>query len=251
MVRPKITLEDTRLLCVTPQKDPQQLFAINLGTQEASSVHLKPHKVIDQNDNEVQLTKIYNKVKREEYKLDTLLDRHQQQKEWFFNNSTAESYRRQMIPFYLLEPECNKYPRYIDHSNINTSLTIDYKLKSVKIKLSGAIENMLSQGNISHIMKRLEKYVISLENFSLLSTADKLIKQVEKKINKDFDKALQQSNKNVLLKFKGIESYLYEDIQLIYFVEIREFLRSRDRDLELILVSVEQSYSSRPKRLAK
>ena len=90
------------------------------------------------------MSRIFNKVKREEYKLDTLLDRHQQQREWFFNNPTAENYRRQMVPFYLLEPECNKYPRYIDHSNINTSLTIDYKLKSVRIKLSEGIESIIA-----------------------------------------------------------------------------------------------------------
>jgi len=43
--------------------------------------------------------------------------------------------------------------------------------------------------------------------------------------------------KSLILRFKGKNSYLYGDTQLIYFEEIREYLRSNeDGDLVLELV---------------
>lgn len=45
-----------------------------------------------------------------------------------------------------------------------------------------------------------------------------------------------------ILKFKSVDSYAYGDTQLIYFVEIREYLRARAKDtnkpLELVLISL-------------
>ena len=64
------TLEQTHLLCVEPSS--KQLFQINLGTQTAEEVVL---------ENEDQ---IRNKIKREEYKMDQLLDRHDHYQKWFF-----------------------------------------------------------------------------------------------------------------------------------------------------------------------
>ena len=45
------------------------------------------------------------------------------------------------------------------------------------------------------------------------------------------------------MRFKGKNSYLYGDTQLIYFEEIREYLRSNE-DEDLILELVEKSKSS-------
>jgi hypothetical protein len=36
------------------------------------------------------------------------------------------------------------------------------------------------------------------------------------------------SHKNLLLKFKGKDSFLYGDTQLVYFEEIRQHLRTKD-----------------------
>ena len=48
-----------------------------------------------------------------------------------------------------------------------------------------------------------------------------------------------------ILKFKSVDSYAYGEQQLIYFVEIREYLRARANDkssaskpLELVLISL-------------
>lgn len=41
-----------------------------------------------------------------------------------------------------------------------------------------------------------------------------------------------------ILKFKGIDSFVYGETQLIYFVEIREHLRSKHENLELFLVTL-------------
>jgi hypothetical protein len=61
-----------------------------LGTQEAEEVQLPDHN------------SIRNKIARETYKMDELLDRKTQENEWYFGNETAKSYRNQMVPFYLL-----------------------------------------------------------------------------------------------------------------------------------------------------
>ena len=99
------------LLCVEPGTN--RLFSINQSTQEAELIELKKGHSIE------------NKLKREEYKLDILLDRDDHQNNWFFSNETVNNYRRQMVPFYLLEQETNQYPTYIDNSNIDQSLTED------------------------------------------------------------------------------------------------------------------------------
>ena len=44
-----------------------------------------------------------------------------------------------MVPFYLLEMEANLYPVYVDNSNIDESLTNDFKIKEIEIKLSDSI----------------------------------------------------------------------------------------------------------------
>ena len=88
----KLSLEDTYLLCVEPVK-PHKLFQINLGTQEAEEGHL------------LEQHKIQNKIARETYKMEELLDRKTQENEWYFGNDTAKCYRNQMVPFYLLQVE--------------------------------------------------------------------------------------------------------------------------------------------------
>ena len=44
-----------------------------------------------------------------------------------------------MVPFYLLEMESNLYPVYIDNSNIDESLTSDFKIHEISIKMSESI----------------------------------------------------------------------------------------------------------------
>ena len=65
-----MALEQTYLLCVEPSS--KQLFQINLGTQTAEEVVLE------------QGQEITNKIKREEYKMDQLLDRQDHYQKWFF-----------------------------------------------------------------------------------------------------------------------------------------------------------------------
>ena len=90
-----------------------------MGTQTAEEVVLENQQ------------KITNKIKREEYKMDQLLDRRTHYSKWFFQNETSQSFRRQMVPFYLLEMEANLYPVYVDNSNIDDSLTNDFKIHEI------------------------------------------------------------------------------------------------------------------------
>lgn len=75
---------------------------------------------------------------------------------------------------------------------------------------------------------------------SLLNTADKLIKKIEKEIEGKLKKKMDFShlNNTQILKFKSVDSYAYGDTQLIYFVEVREFLRTRSTNLELVFISL-------------
>ena len=53
-----------------------------MGTQTAEEVVLE------------NAQKITNKIKREEYKMDQLLDRKEHYQKWFFQNETAQCFRR-------------------------------------------------------------------------------------------------------------------------------------------------------------
>ena len=79
--------------------------------------------------------------------MDQLLDRHDHFKEWFFQNETAQIFRRQMVPFYLLEMEARLYPTYVDNSNIDESLTNDFKIHTIQIRLSDSIWQTVNQSH--------------------------------------------------------------------------------------------------------
>jgi len=61
---------------------------------------------------------------------------------------------------------------------------------------------------------------------------------VEKKLEEPTKLQFEDLNRLQILKFKGIDSFVYGETQLIYFVEIREHLRSRKNNLELFLVTL-------------
>ena len=82
---------------------------------------------------------IENKIKRDEYKMDKLLNRPALNEYWFYQNEAVNNYRRQMVPFYLLEVESNKYPVYIDNSNIDQSATEDYMIPNIHVILSSSV----------------------------------------------------------------------------------------------------------------
>ena len=65
------------------------------------------------NDEEIKAG-LLNRINREEFKIDALLGREDMQAAWNFNSENAQEYRRQMIPFYLLNREAEKYPVYLD-----------------------------------------------------------------------------------------------------------------------------------------
>ena len=79
---------------------------------------------------------VENKIKREEFKVQELLDQKRFEKIWNFRNPTADRYRRSMVPFYLLVMESNRYPIYIDNSNLNGSLTTDFKIKLITVQVT-------------------------------------------------------------------------------------------------------------------
>ena len=88
-------------------------------------------------------------------------------------------------------------------------------------------------------------YSFKLEDVSLLNTADKLIRMCEKEIENRLHNAISfrsAQNKMQILKFKSVDSFAYGDTSLIYFEEIRKYLRDRLKDgklvLELVLISL-------------
>ena len=132
-----------------------------------------------------------------------------------------------MVPFYLLQVESDQYPVYVDNSNIDESLTRDFKICSIDINMSESVKETLesnlrktmanynsgqinqsfyrqrsvmqknnsigaSEANRTHsgqiqeeVAVQVEVTNISLKDISLLTTADKLIKMCEKKVEKN------------------------------------------------------------------
>ena len=73
-----------------------------------------------------------------------LTDREKFSKNWHFENPTSDRYRRSMVPFYLLEMESNRYPIYIDNSNLNANLTQNFKI-SLTVHVTKAVMDELCQ----------------------------------------------------------------------------------------------------------
>ena len=83
-----LNVDDIFLMCVDPHS--KKTFKINIGTQEAEEVILRPTR------------EITNKINREMHKIDELLDRKEHESNWNFQNESVTDYRRRMVPFYLL-----------------------------------------------------------------------------------------------------------------------------------------------------
>lgn len=50
-----------------------------------------------------------------------------------------------MVPFYLLEMESNRYPIYVDNSNLNSNLTSNFKIKNLTVHVTQAVIKELKQ----------------------------------------------------------------------------------------------------------
>ena len=157
-----VNLEELYLCCVDPQTS--KTFKVNIGTQEAQEVKLKPGQGVP------------NKIKREIYKIDELLGRKEHEEYWDFKNEMVDDYRRRMVPFYLLGEESNQYPVYVDNSDIDLSFTGNAEdetfaagitIEEITINMSDSVKTNLP---------------FKLSNVSLLTTADQLIKMCERKL---------------------------------------------------------------------
>ena len=158
-----MNLDELFLMCVDPQS--KKTFKINVGSQEAEEVNLRTGR------------EITNKINREMYKLDELLDRNKHEETWNFKNDSVNNYRRRMVPFYLMETESISFPIYVDNSNIDLSLIEDRTDTSPTAGIT--IENI--NINTSESIYNLN---FSLHKVSLLTTADDLIKMCERTILK-------------------------------------------------------------------
>ena len=157
-----VNLEELYLCCVDPQSS--KTFKVNIGTQEAQEVDLKAGHGCP------------NRIKRGIYKIDELLGRKEHEEYWDFNNEMVEDYRRRMVPFYLLGEESNRYPVYVDNSDIDLSFTGNAEdeafaagitIEEITINMSDSVSTNLP---------------FKLSNVSLLTTADQLIKMCERKL---------------------------------------------------------------------
>ena len=72
------------------------------------------------------------------------LDVYDKQFKWQFDqNEYMESYRRSMVPFYLMEHESMVYPRYVDFSDLSKNLCQDYTV-SIRFTLSTDIKDEIN-----------------------------------------------------------------------------------------------------------
>jgi len=155
-----------------------------------------------------------------------------------------------MIPFYLLDREADKYPVYCDNSTMKISSKKEQKEQSRKHTIEKVVVTFVPslgesrvrqttssfnpmQGNVPEMdfaQSRAASNSIGLgrpvppfENVSLLTTADRLSKEV-------FDrfKLNRAERSKYMLRFRGINSYLTGDVQLIYFEEVRDHLMKDD-----------------------
>jgi hypothetical protein len=110
------------------------LFSVNLGKEEV--------ELFDIPSLEIERA-ITNKIKREEFKIDSLLNKKEKEESWDFQNSNVISYRKKMIPWYLLDKECNDYPLYLDRSSIELPKDkSNYKLDDIIIKYTPKGKNI-------------------------------------------------------------------------------------------------------------
>jgi hypothetical protein len=103
-----------------------------MGLQTAQSVSINEDSPLHDG--------ILNKIRREEFKINNLLNRSEKQTNWNFDTENSQTYRHQMIPFYLLEKEVNEFPLYVDNS---TLILPKRRGLSSKIKVQVDLTNIL------------------------------------------------------------------------------------------------------------
>jgi hypothetical protein len=93
------------------REDGRNLFAIDLAQEVV-------HKIDLNNDQGPYYTGVMNKIKREEFKIDKLIDRREKELNWDFTNDNVTTYRRSMIPLYLLHLEASSFPIYLSQTTL-------------------------------------------------------------------------------------------------------------------------------------
>ncbi|CDW82376.1 phosphatidylinositol 3-and 4-kinase family protein [Stylonychia lemnae] len=241
----EIQLDETYLLCVDPQNLEQYL--LNIGKKKAE------FKIQDQISN---LEMIQNKIKRHKYIMEELLrlESSPDDQTWTLGDEEAaeiKRYRRQMILPYLLHEESHKYPRYVDQSDLpqkNLKNPAEDIFIDIKVLISSDFykKNDYKQKKTINSEPDQKNYVEIMQVF-LLDTADKLTRKVQKRVDKllGFKVSSKSDPLKYILKFRNVESYIFGKEQLIYFQEIREFLRknkfSGDEKQQLELVVLEMN----------
>eukprot|EP00347_Sterkiella_histriomuscorum_P020724 403336721 len=162
-----------------------------------------------------------------------------------------ESYRRQMVQPYLLHEEQHKYPRYVNQSDLpNKNLKNPNEDILIYLKIWIAEDILTRPKSFFHKNRgksssQNQKTFLDMHEVFLLDTANKIIRKVQKKIDKMLDFDIKEKQNNYILKFKNIESYIYGKEQLIYFQEVRDFLRKSKsaggdkKPLELVVLIIE------------
>lgn len=186
-----LTSLSSYLVCVEPQS--HATFAVNMGLQTAQTVKINEDSPLHDG--------ILNKIRREEFKIDNLLNRTEKQTNWDFDTEYAQIYRHQMIPFYLLEKEANEFPLYVDNSTLvlpkrrglSSKVKVQIDLTSIRDLLQNeegqqkpeeeeiflnSNKKILDESSDSEEKEEIQKGFLNIPAVSLLTTANKLTKYV-------------------------------------------------------------------------
>lgn len=205
------------LLCVDP--DSSQIYTLNISTSEVHVEKDAPQFIRD------SVEKTINDI----LSLVQLNDA-----SWLCESKNSQKYRRRKIPSYLLHKISCEYPTYVCQSTLSLAFAEVNSIK-LSVNLSEYKEAFMKYNSHEEIKK------IEIEA-GLVTGADEVIKNILRKIHKDYEIKLKPKDdkKKFILKIFGFREYLTGNHAMLSYDRIRINLRGI-RSLEVILTEILKS----------
>ncbi|KAL4497869.1 hypothetical protein ABPG72_000624 [Tetrahymena utriculariae] len=204
--------EDTQklLICVDPKT--KWFYTINTNTNELRIEEDAEKNIIMRQKADEAIKDLYKIINLDE-------------SNWLFRSEKARELQRRKIPSYLLNKDCSKYPKYLCQSNLSLAFS---KVNSINLNVNlDEYINQLREKKPNDVDWDCKSLKIEA---GLVTGADEVIKNILRKIYKEYKIALKPKDQNhqFILQVKGFREYLAGNHPMLNYDRVRTSLRGLD-----------------------
>lgn len=247
---------DKCVLCLDP--DSEHFYLYNLNSNQVILLKQVPANIRENAKNTIK--NLRELCEQQEIKFASKALTKKTEVVWNFSTTTATSYQRRKLPFYLLHKDYSMHPQYIHNSNLSLAFAIEsedeneYEENSmkttfrIKIDIRDYNSQLVDGGDEKEYRRANEAEQVVFElDVLMISSGDHIIKVLLKEIFKEYNKKLlpKEPDKKFVLKTKGLKEYIMGTSPLLSYEQVRQCLR-HSKPFECILTEILKTVTHDP-----